>query len=324
MNIVLLDGYTLNPGDLDWAELHSLGRCTIYDRTPDADILTRSSEAEILLTNKTPLRAETILSLPRLRYIGVLATGYNIVDTAAASRRGIPVTNVPTYATVSVAQMVFAHLLHIVQNVGGHAPGVRSGRWTASVDFCYWETPLTELEGKTMGILGYGRIGRATARLAAAFGMNVIAYEHGEAPASSPGGARFVSLEDLFRESDVLSLHCPLTDATRAIVSRDRLGLMKPGAILINTSRGPLIDEEALADALRSGALRGAGLDVLSVEPPPASNPLLREPRCFITPHIAWATREARERLLRGVVENIRAFLIGLPQNVVNTPLPRT
>ncbi len=322
MNIVLLDGYTLNPGDLDWAELHSLGHCTIYARTTETDILPRASEAEILLTNKTPLRAETISDLPRLRYIGVLATGYNIVDTAAASRRGIPVTNVPTYATVSVAQMVFAHLLHIVQNVGGHASGVRRGRWTGSSDFCYWETPLTELEGKTMGILGYGRIGQATARLAAAFGMNVIAYDPASPPASTSGGVRFVELDSLFRESDVLSLHCLLTDATRDIVNRDRLGLMKHSAILINTGRGPLINEQALADALRSGALRGAGLDVLSVEPPPATNPLLREPRCFITPHIAWASREARERLLRGVVENIRAFLNGHPQNVVNTPLP--
>ncbi len=324
MNIVLLDGHTLNPGDLDWAELLSLGDCTIYERTAESDIQARALEAEILLTNKTPLRAETISGLPRLRYIGVLATGYNIVDTAAASRRGVPVTNVPTYATASVAQMVFAHLLHIVQNVGGHASGVRRGRWTASSDFCYWDTPLTELVGKTMGILGYGRIGKATARLAAAFGMNVIAHDPASPPTSIADGIRFVDIDNLFRESDVLSLHCPLTDATRAIVSRDRLGLMKPGAILINTSRGPLIDEQALADALRSGALRGAGLDVLSVEPPPAANPLLREPRCFITPHVAWASREARERLLRGVVENIRAFLTGHPQNVVNSPLSVT
>lgn len=315
MNIVLLDGYTLNPGDLDWAELLSLGTCTIYERTAESDILKRAAEADILLTNKTPLREEIILGLPRLRYIGVLATGFNIVNTTAAARRGIPVTNVPTYGTASVAQLTFAHLLHLVQNVGGHASGVRRGRWAASSDFCYWETPLTELAGKTMGILGYGRIGQATGRLAVAFGMNVIAHD----PGTPPGGEiRFVGLEELFRDSDVLSLHCPLTDATRGIVNRERLRLMKPGAMLINTSRGPLIDEQALADALQSGALRGAGLDVLSEEPPPPTHPLLKEPRCFLTPHIAWASREARERLLRGVLENIRAFLDGHPQNVVN------
>jgi glycerate dehydrogenase len=320
MNIVLLDGHTLNPGDLDWTPLHALGPCTIFERTDEPDILPRASGAEILLTNKTPLRGETIRALPALRYIGVLATGYNIVDADAASARGIPVTNVPAYGTASVAQLVLAHLLHIMQNVGGHASGVRRGRWTASSDFCYWETPLTELAGKTMGILGYGRIGEATARLALAFGMNVVAHEPGRAGGTQDGDVSFVSLEGLFRRSDVLSLHCPLTDATRGIVNRDRLSLMKQGAILINTSRGPLLDEKALAEALHSGSLRGAGLDVLSDEPPPATNPLLKEARCFITPHVAWASREARERLLQGVVENIRAFLEGNPQNIVNRP----
>jgi glycerate dehydrogenase len=318
MNIVLLDGYTLNPGDLDWAPLRSLGPCTIHERTSEPDILRRSSEAEILLTNKTPLRAKTILTLPALRYIGVLATGYDVVDAAAAAEKGIPVTNVPGYGTNSVAQLAFAHLLHIVQNVGGHADSVRRGRWTASSDYCYWETPLTELAGKTMGILGYGRIGQATAHLASAFGMNVITYDPSR-PKTTPGvNLRSVSLVDLFRLSDVLSLHCPLTEETRAIVNREHLGLMKPGAILINTSRGPLVDEQALAEALHSGALRGAGVDVLSEEPPTAANPLLKEPHCFITPHIAWASREARERLLQAVVENIRGFLEGRPRNVVN------
>ncbi len=320
MTIVLLDGYTLNPGDLDWESLLSLGECTIFERTAEAEILDRALSAEILLTNKTPIRAETIRALPALRYIGVLATGYNIVDALAAAQRGIPVTNVPTYGTASVAQLTFAHLLHIVQNVGGHAAGVRRGRWEASSDFCYWETPLTELAGKTMGILGYGRIGKATGRLATAFGMEVIAHDPEGSRDPDAGDVRFVPLENLFRESDVLTLHCPLTEATRGIVNRERLGLMKPGSILINTSRGPLIDEPALAEVLRSGALRGAGLDVLSEEPPTATNPLLKEPRCFLTPHIAWASREARERLLHGVVENIRAFLEGHPQNVVNLP----
>jgi glycerate dehydrogenase len=318
MKIVLLDGYTLNPGDLDWTPLRALGPCTIYDRTAEPAIPERASGAGILLTNKTPLRAETIRALPALRYIGVLATGYNIVDAKAAALQGVPVTNVPTYGTASVAQLAFAHLLHIVQNVGGHASGVRRGRWTASEDFCYWETPLTELAGKTMGILGYGRIGEAAAGVAMAFGMEVIAHDPAQPAGPSNSNVNFVSLADLFRRSDVLSLHCPLTDATRCIVNRDRLSLMKPGAILINTSRGPLVDERALADALHAGALRGAGLDVLSEEPPAADNPLLKETRCFITPHVAWASREARERLLQGVVENIRAFQEGKPQNVVN------
>ena len=316
MKIVVLDGYTLNPGDLTWDPLRALGPCAIFDRTPDAEILPRSAGAEILLTNKTPLRADTLRRLPGLRYVGVLATGYNIVDADAAAAQGIPVTNVPAYSTASVAQLAFAHLLHIVQNVGGHASGVRGGRWTTSADFCYWETPLTELAGKTMGILGFGRIGQTVATLARAFGMRVLA--HDPAMPASRGDVEGVSLDELFRRSDVLSLHAPLTDATRLIVNRERLAMMKHGAILINTSRGQLVDEEALADALRSGALRGAGLDVLSEEPPPETNPLLKEPHCFITPHTAWASFEARQRLLQGVVENIRAFLEGKPQNVVN------
>jgi glycerate dehydrogenase len=316
MRIVVLDGYTLNPGDLAWDSLRALGPCTIFDRTSDAEILPHSAGAEILLTNKTPLRADTIRDLSALRYIGVLATGYDIVDVDAAAAQGIPVTNVPAYSTASVAQLAFAHILHIVHNVGGHASGVRDGTWTASADFSYWETPLTELAGKTMGILGFGRIGQTVASIARAFGMRVLA--HDPTMPASRGDVEGVSLDELFQRSDVLSLHAPLTDATRLIVNRERLAMMKHGAILINTSRGQLVDEEALADALHSSALRGAGLDVLSEEPPRATNPLLKEPHCFITPHIAWASFEARVRLLQGVVENIRAFLAGKPQNVVN------
>jgi len=318
MNIVVLDGHTINPGDLDWTPLQEIGHCDIFDRTEVKYILPRSAGADIVLTNKTPLAMETIRALPSLRYIGVFATGYDIIDVQAAAARMIPVTNVPAYGTDSVSQLVFAHLLHFAQNVGGHAEGVRSGRWSASNDFCYWETPLLELAGKTMGILGFGRIGRRTATLAKSFGMKVLYCDPSPAPDDAVTGGEHVSLEELFESSDVVSLHCPLTDATRNIVNRQRIASMKPTAYLINTSRGPLVDEQALAEALNSGIIAGAGLDVLSEEPPSATNPLLKEPRCFITPHVGWATREARERLLHGVVENIRAFLEGRPQNVVN------
>ena len=318
MNIVVLDGHTVNPGDLDWAPLREIGHCDLFERTEDQYIIPRSARADIVLTNKTPLPTETIRALPGLRYIGVFATGYDIVDVQAAAARKIPVTNVPAYGTDSVAQLVFAHLLHFAQNVGGHAEGVRRGRWSASNDFCYWETPLVELAGRTMGILGFGRIGRRTATLAQSFGMKVLYCEPSPASDDAVMGVEHVPLEELFERSDVVSLHCPLTDATRNIVNRQRIESMKPTAYLINTSRGPLIDEQALAAALSSGIIAGAGLDVLSEEPPPATHPLLKEPRCFITPHVAWASREARGRLLHGVVENIRAFLEGKPQNVVN------
>jgi glycerate dehydrogenase len=318
MKIVVLDGHTVNPGDLDWAPLQEIGHCVIFERTEDQYILPRSASSDIVLTNKTPLSAEIIRALPSLRYIGVFATGYDIVDVRAAAALKIPVTNVPGYATDSVAQLVFAHLLHFAQNVGEHAEGVRRGRWSASNDFCYWETPLMELAGKTMGIIGFGRIGKRTATLAHSFGMKVLYCDPSPAPDDAVTGVENVSLEELFGRSDVVSLHCPLTDATRNIVTRQRLESMKPTAYLINTSRGPLVDEEALAEALKSGTIAGAGLDVLPEEPPPSTSPLLKEARCFITPHVAWATREARERLIQGVVENIRAFLQGTPQNVVN------
>ena len=317
MKIVVLDGYTLNPGDLSWGRLETLGECTVYDRTAPEDVVERAGEAEIVLTNKTILSADVIRRLTRLRYIGVLATGYNVVDVEAAGERGIPVTNVPSYGTRSVAQMVFAHLLNLTQHVAHHAGTVREGRWAACPDFCYWDMPLFEIAGLTLGIVGFGRIGRAVAGLARAFGMKVIVYDV-IVPAEMPDGCRMAELEEVFRDADVLSLHCPLTPRTEKLVNAERLALMKPTAFLINTSRGPLIDEPALAKALNAGRLAGAGLDVLSAEPPAADNPLLTAKNCYITPHIAWATRSARQRLLSIAIDNVAAFVAGKPQNVVN------
>lgn len=316
MKIVVLDGYTLNPGDLDWRPLEALGELTVHDRTEPEQVVSRSDGAEVLLTNKTIISRDHIGQLPDLKYIGVLATGYNIVNVEAAQERGIPVTNVPTYGTESVAQMVFAHLLNLTQHVGDHALAVRDGRWSGSVDFCFWNYPLLEIAGMKLGIIGLGRIGRATARLALAFGMEVQAYD--VEPIESPEEVRLVDLDTLLATSDVVSLHCPLTPETEKLVDARRLALMQPHALLINTSRGPLVDEAALAEALNSERLAGAGLDVLSVEPPPSDNPLLNAKNCYITPHIAWATSAARRRLLDKVVENVRAFCQGAPQNVVN------
>ncbi len=315
MNIVVLDGFTLNPGDLSWSELESLGPCEVYDRTAPAEVMGRAGGAEILLTNKTELGREHILSLPRLRYIGVLATGTNVVDLAAARERGIPVTNVPAYSTRSVAQTTIALLLELTQHAGHHAETVREGRWARSADWCYWDYPLIELEGLTLGIVGFGRIGRAVGELAAALGMRVLACNAASRPAAP--FVRAVDLETLFRESDVVSLHCPLTEQTRGLINAERLSWMKPTAFLLNTSRGLLVDEAALAEALNSGRIAGAGLDVLSAEPPAADNPLLQAKNCLITPHLAWATRSARSRLLRIAVENVRRFLQGSPQNLV-------
>jgi glycerate dehydrogenase len=316
MRIVVLDGFTLNPGDLSWAELEALGPCVVFDRTPSSEILAHAEQAEMVLTNKTILDGNTIQRLPRLRYIGVLATGTNIVDLAAARARGVPVTNVPTYGTRSVAQMTFALLLELAQHVGHHAGTVREGRWTRSADWCYWDFPLIELEGLTLGIVGFGRIGRAVSVLGTAFGMKVVATD--PAAGAAPPGVRLVELGTLFRESDVVSLHCPLTPKTAKLVNANRLSLMKPSAFLLNTSRGPLVDEVALVEALNSSRIAGAALDVLSVEPPPADNPLLSARNCLITPHMAWATRAARSRLMHIAIENVRAFLRGQPQNVVN------
>jgi glycerate dehydrogenase len=315
MQIVVLDGYTLNPGDLSWANLEALATCTVHDRTLPEDLIARAAEADILLTNKIEISREIISRLRRLRYIGVTATGYNIVDVAAASERGIPVCNVPDYATQSVVQMVYAHLSNLTLHVADHAHGVTEGRWSRSPDFCYWDFPLVELAGLTMGLVGFGRIGQATAQVALAMGMNVLAFD--KLPVSLPG-VRPVDLDELFRQSDVVSLHCPLTPETRNLVNAERLAMMKRSAYLINTSRGPLVDERALAASLQAGQIAGAGLDVLSIEPPPADHPLLTAPNCTITPHIAWATRAARKRLLDVAVSNVKAFLAGTPQNVVN------
>ncbi len=317
MVITVLDAYTLNPGDLSWDPLLQLGECRIYERTSPGEVVPRAAGSDILLTNKTVVSRASIEHLPGLRYIGVLATGYNIVDVNAATERGITVTNVPGYATTSVAQMVFAHLLNLTLGISRHTESVRNGGWAASKDFCFWETPLSELAGLTMGIVGFGQIGKATARLAAAFGMSVLAADRPGETLPSEEGVRQVSLDDLFRLSDVVSLHCPLTSDTKGLANGYRLSLMKPSAFLINTSRGLLVDEAALARALNEGRIAGAALDVLSVEPPPRDHPLVLAKHCFITPHIAWATTQARTRLLAVVAKNIAAFLAGSPQNRV-------
>lgn len=316
MKIVVLDGYAANPGDLRWDELQSMGECVIYDRTAPAEVLERSSDAEILLTNKTVLTAEHMAALPELKYIGVLATGYNIVDVDAAKERGIVVTNIPAYSTDSVAQMVFAHILNITQQVQHHSEEVRKGRWSSSKDFCFWDTPLIELRGKKIGIVGLGHTGFTTARIAIGFGMQVCAYTS-KTNFQLPPEVRKMELDELFRECDIISLHCPLTDSTRELVNAERLKMMKHTAILINTGRGPLINEQDLADALNNGEIYAAGLDVLSQEPPRADNPLLSARNCYITPHIAWASTAARERLMLIMLENIKAYLGGKTINNV-------
>lgn len=316
MKITVLDGYAANPGDLSWKEMEELGELTIYDRTSSSELMQRAKDAEALLTNKVVLDGHTLRALPKLKYIGVLATGYNVVDVKTAHDLGIVVTNIPAYSTDSVAQMVFAHILNITQRVGHYAEENRKGRWAANPDFCYWDTPLTELAGKTIGIVGLGHTGAATARIALAFGMKVKAFTSKDT-SSLPEGIEKASLDDIFSPADIVSLHCPLTETTKELVNADRLRQMKPSAILINTGRGPLVNEQDLADALNKGIIFAAGVDVLSTEPPKADNPLLSAKNCFITPHIAWATKEARERLMDIAVANVRAFLAGNPVNQV-------
>ncbi len=316
MNICVLDGFTLNPGDLSWDDLRHLGPCEIHDRTPPDQIRARAHNAEIVLTNKAPLKRDTLATLPALKYIGILATGTNVVDLTAARERNIPVTNVPAYGSPAVAQATFALLLELTNHVGHHSERVRAGEWTRATDWCFWDFPLVELQQLNLGIIGFGEIGMAVAAIAHAFGMNVIAYN--PSAKAAPAYVQFVDLETVFSSADVVSLHCPLTEKNRGLVNASRLATMKSTAFLLNTSRGPLVDEAALAEALNSGRIAGAGVDVLSAEPPPAENPLLRAKNCVITPHNAWGTRAARARLMRVAVENIRAFLDGAPQNVVN------
>ena len=316
MKIVLLDAHTANPGDVSWAPLESIAPCSIFPRTPLAETVARCAGAEIVITNKSVLNREIIESLPSLKYIGVTATGYNVVDVAAAKERGIVVTNVPGYSSPAVAQLVFALVLELTNHVGHHTQTVRDGRWVSCPDFCYWDHPIIELSGRTFGIIGYGDIGGSVARIALAFGMKVLASRR-EWKTPPPDGVTPVSSDEIFKSSDVISLHCPLTDATKHLVGERTLGLIKPEAFLINTGRGPLVDEAALADALNSGRIAGAGLDVLSVEPPAGGNPLLGAKNCLITPHIGWASREARIRLIDQTAANLRAFLAGNPVNVV-------
>jgi len=316
MKIVVLDGYGANPGDLSWDELKALGECTVYDRTSTADVIARAQGAEVVLTNKTEISAEAIAALSDLKYIGVMATGYNVVDIAAAKERGIVVTNTPAYSTVSVAQMAFAHILNITQQVAHHSDEVKKGRWTNNADFCFWDMPLTELSGLKLGIVGLGHTGMATARIAFGFGMNVCAYTS-KSQLQLPPEIKMMTKEEIFTECDIVSLHCPLTEETREIVDAKRLATMKPTAILINTGRGSLVNEQDLANALNNGVIYAAGLDVLTSEPPLADNPLLTAKNCYITPHIAWATKASRMRLMSILVENIKAFAGGKPINNV-------
>ncbi|MGN7822856.1 D-2-hydroxyacid dehydrogenase [Chitinophaga sp. 22536] len=316
-NIVVLDGYALNPGDLDWAPLQALGKVTIYDRTPVELVAERAKDAHILLTNKAIVSAETINSLPFLEYIGVMATGYNVVDIPAATARKIPVTNVPAYSTASVAQLTFALILELCFQTGLHARSVRAGEWASSLDFSYWKTPLTELDGRTIGIVGFGQIGQAVAKIALAFGMKVI-VSHKHPERDKMEGVTFVDQATCFREADVVSLHCPLNQDNREFVNTGLLKTMKKTALLINTSRGPLVREADLAEALKEGVIAGAGLDVLSTEPPAADHPLVQAPGTVITPHIAWATQAARGRLMHVTVENVRQYLLGNSQNNIN------
>ena len=310
--IVILDGFTANPGDISWAAIEALGNCKIYDRTGEADVVARAADADIVLTNKTLITQKSLAALPRLRYIGVLATGYNTVDVQAAQQRGILVCNVPEYSTPNVTQAVFALLLELTNRTGHHSQTVHEGRWSASPDFCYWDGELVELAGRTLGIVGYGRIGKAVAAVGRAFGMQILAHRR-----TASDDPQFVSLDRLLSESDVVSLHCPLVPDTKELINSARLAQMKQSAFLINTARGALIHEPDLAAALNTERIAGAGLDVLSVEPPLASNPLLSARNCVLTPHIAWATRNARLRLLEVTAANIRSYLLNRPQNVI-------
>ena len=318
MKIVILDGYTLNPGDLSWDELKQSGDVEIHDRTPQEKVVERAKDAEVVFTNKTPLGEDLLKQLPRLKFIGVLATGYNVINIEVAKQQGIVVSNVPGYGTPSVVQMTFALLMELTLHVQHHSNTVREGKWSASKDFCYWDYPLVELANKTLGIIGFGDIGGKVADVATAFGMSIIGNSRTQTDQSHRKNFRWVSVTELLEQSDVVSIHCPLTPETKGLINKENLQLMKPSAYLLNTSRGPVIVDQDLADALNSDVIAGAGIDVLSTEPPPAGNPLFTAKNCIITPHIAWATKEARSRLMDITVNNLNAFLKGEPVNVVS------
>jgi len=318
MKIVVLDGYTLNPGDLLWDNLFNLGDVVLYNRTLSNKIIERSVDAQVLITNKTPLSEEIINSLPKLKYIGVLATGYNIVDITAAKRRNIIVTNVPSYSTLSVAQLTFALLLELCHHVQRHSDSVRDGKWAESVDFSYWDFPLIELSAKTFGIIGFGNIGKKVADIATVFGMNIIAASRHQTDQSARKNFRWAAINEVLKQADVVSIHCPLLPETKGLINAESLKRMKRSAFLLNTSRGPVVVEQDLADALNNGIIAGAGIDVLSIEPPSKNNPLFNAKNCLITPHFAWATKEARERLMDIAVNNVVSFINGKPVNVVN------
>ena len=317
MKIVVLDGYGVNPGDLSWKKLEELGELTVYERTAPEDVLTRTEDAEIVLTNKVVLSADVLCKLPKLKYIGVLATGYNVVDTEAARAQGVAVTNIPAYSTDSVVQMTFAHILNITNRVAHYARENREGKWARSKDFCYWDTPLLELSGLTLGVVGLGNIGMKVARVARTLGMEVYAATS-KSSSSLPEGIQKTTFKGLLGVCDILTLHCPLTPDTRELVNAKTLGMMKRGAVVINTGRGPLVNENDVAEALRSGQLAAYGADVMCQEPPREDNPLLAEPNAFITPHVAWATIDARRRLMKIAADNIKAFVEGKPVNVVD------
>ena len=318
MKSVVLDGYVLNPGDLSWDKLKNLGEVVLYDRTPAVKIIERSIGAEVLITNKTPFTDEIMKHLPELKYIGVLATGYNVVDTIAAKKRNIVVTNVPAYSTTSVAQLVFALLLEFCHHVQKHSDSVMEGKWAQSPDFSYSDFPLIELSGKTIGIIGFGNIGKKVADIATVFGMNVIAASRHQTDQSQRKNFRWSEINEVLEQADVVSIHCPLTPETKGLINAENLKRMRSSAFLINTSRGPVVVEQDLADALNKGIIAGAGIDVLSIEPPAKENPLFKAKNCLITPHIAWATKEARVRLMDIAVNNVAAFIDGKPVNVVS------
>ena len=320
MKIVVLDGFTLNPGDLNWDGIKQFGELTVHDRTDFSPekVIETIGNAEIIFTNKTPLPKSVLSKTPSVKYIGVLATGYNVVDTVAAKELGIIVTNIPTYGTAAVAQFTLALILELCHHIGEHSRAVFNGDWTKSVDFCFWNYPLVELAGKTLGIIGFGRIGQATANIAQAFGLNVLAYDSVQNPDLESDTCKYATLDELLSKSDIISLHCPLFESTKGIINKDNIAKMKDGVLIINTSRGPLVVEEDLREALESGKVAGAAVDVVSSEPISEDNPLLKAKNCIITPHIAWAPKESRTRLMNTTIENLEAFIKGFPINVVN------